>query len=336
MKNKASKMLLVLTLLISVIIAGCGNSSETAKGSSEDKNKPIILGHVSATCEAPLFIAYENGYFKNRGLNVELFKIPETADKKEILATNKVNVTDGVLATWLKALEQGVDMKFTGGTHTGCISMITLPNSDIKKIQDLKGKTVGVSGAIGGGAMNYAFRALVKAGLDPQKDVIWKSYPSPQMLAALEKGEIVAAAGGDTLNLIWVNEGKAALLASMAKDDGFKDETCCLIAFNSQYIAQNPETAKAITEAINEATNWVKQHPEEAAKILVDKKHVLGTVELNTDIIKSYRWNPDLNDAKTALHDSATEFKQAGILGSDADTENYVSRYFVDLAGLGK
>lgn len=336
MKKKTIVSLLVLSMLLSLAAAGCGQKEEAAGTGSPagDKAKPVILGHVAAVCEAPLFIAYEKGFFKEKGVEVELFRIPESADKKEILATNKVNVTDGVLQTWLKALEAGVDMKFTGGTHTGCISMVALAQSPINSVNDLKGKVIGVSGAIGGGTMNYAYRALIKAGLDPQKDVTWKAYPAAQLITALEKGEIDAAAGGDTMNFIWVDEGKAKIIGSMANDPGTKNEICCLIAFNSEFIAQNPETAKAVTEAINKATKWVKENPEEAVRIMLDKQYTLGTQEINTEIIKSYDFDPDPERAKSALYTATKEFKEANILEPDADPDDFVKKYFVDIPGL--
>jgi len=98
--------------------------------------------------------------------------------------------------------------------------------------------------------------------------------------------------------------------------------------------AKHPDEARAITEAINEATQWVKQNPGQAAKIMVDKQYILGTVPLNTELLKSYDWDPSLAMAKEALSTSAKEFKAAGILGPDADIQNYVSRSFVNLPGL--
>ncbi|HBC91741.1 MAG TPA: hypothetical protein DCZ10_02240 [Pelotomaculum sp.] len=335
MKRKKIALLLLVSLLSGLMITGCGKQEQSATGTqANNQDTPVILGHVGSVCEAPLFIAYEKGFFQEKGVNVELSRIPEGADKKEILATNKNNVTDGVLQTWLKALEQGVDMKFTGGTHTGCISMVALSTSNINSATDLKGKIIGVSGAIGGGTMNYAYRALIKAGLDPQKDVTWKAYPSAQLLTALQKGEIDAAANGDTMNFTWAKEGSVKIIASMATDPGTKEEICCLIAFNSGYIAQNPEKAKAVTEAINKATKWTKENPEEAVRIMLDKKYTLGTQELNTEIIKSYDFNPSTEAAKSALYTATKEFKEAGILGPDVDPDAFVQKYFVDIPGL--
>jgi len=52
---------------------------------------------------------------------------------------------------------------------------------------DLKGKTIGVSGTIGGGSMNYAFRDIAYEGLDPQNDYQWVHIPRRRLYSLLWK-----------------------------------------------------------------------------------------------------------------------------------------------------
>ena len=47
---------------------------------------------------------------------------------------------------FLKPIEQGLDVKFTGGIHRGCLRVQAGANSNINKIQDLRGKRIGVPG----------------------------------------------------------------------------------------------------------------------------------------------------------------------------------------------
>ncbi len=44
----------------------------------------------------------------------------------------------------LKSAEQGLDVKITGGVHTGCLRIQAGANTDIKTVEDLRGKTIGV------------------------------------------------------------------------------------------------------------------------------------------------------------------------------------------------
>ena len=68
---------------------------------------------------------------------------------------------------WLKALEQGFDVKITAGTHGGC----TRPRGPeiapaSPRSRDLKGKTIGVSDLASPGK-NFFSILLHKEGIDP-------------------------------------------------------------------------------------------------------------------------------------------------------------------------
>lgn len=337
MKNKS--LILVSALVIAgLIAAGCAQpagDNKSAGTSAENKAKTIKLGHYGAVCEAPLFIAKEKDFFKNEGLDVELVK-GDYETNKEGLATGKLDATDGVLQQWLKPTEQGLDLKFTTGIHTGCISLIAPANSAAKSIKDLKGKTIGVSGGIGGGPMNYVFRLLLQAGLNPQSDVAWKNYPGPQLETALEKGEIDAAVTGDTLAIGWVKKGKAKVIASMAKDAPFSNEICCLLGFNGKFLKDDQKSVTALTNAIHESAKWVAQNPDEAAKIMVEKQYILGTPELNAALLRDYKYEPGVEQGKQALGIAIKEFKQAGILGPKTNEEEVLKKVFVELPGVEK
>lgn len=149
-----------------------------------------------------MFAAYENGYFKEEGLDVELIK-GDHATLKESLATGKIDATDGVLQQWIKPVEQGLNVKFTAGIHNGCLQVLLPKNSPIKSVKDFKGKT------IGGGPMNMTSRLLFQAGLDVKKDVSWRAFPAAELELALEKGEVDIIALPDPLAQIIVDKGKA-------------------------------------------------------------------------------------------------------------------------------
>ena len=50
-------------------LSGCGRPPEKVAGRTHVK-----IGWIGLVCEAPLFAAYENGYFKDEGLDAEMVK----------------------------------------------------------------------------------------------------------------------------------------------------------------------------------------------------------------------------------------------------------------------
>ncbi len=342
-KTKGISLLLVGSLLAGTLLitSGCGEKKTAEKepagkpttvASGEKSLKKVRIGNFGTTCEAPIFAAYEQGFFREEGLDAELIK-GDHQTLKESLATGKIDATDGVLQQWIKPVEQGLNVKFTGGLHTGCLQVLLPKNSPIKSVKDFKGKTIGVP-AIGGGPMNMVARLLYKEGLDTKKDVTWRAFPAAELELALEKGEVDIIALPDPLAQITVDKGKAISFVNMATDPRFKDEYCCLVVINGKVVEEDPQTAAAITRAILKGAKWVSENPEAAAKMEVDKKYVPGDAETNGKVLAGYNYVPSVAGGEKALYTAAKELQGIGILDPATNTEELAKNSFVKLEGV--
>ena len=59
----------------------------------------------------------------------------------------------------LKPIEQGLDVKITGGVHSGCLRVQAGASSEIKTAADLKGKKIGIP-TMGSPPFLFASRVL--------------------------------------------------------------------------------------------------------------------------------------------------------------------------------
>jgi NitT/TauT family transport system substrate-binding protein len=315
------KYLVLFLILITVL---CAFSAEPVK---------IRLVYNGNNCEAPIFVAYEKGFFKDAGINVEIVKGDYNVSKEGI-ALGKVDAAAGLILQWLKPVEAGLDIKFVLGVHTGCISIVTLKDSPVKSIDDLKGKVIGVSGGIGAGAMNFGFRVLNKYKIKPQTEAEWRDYPAPQLITALEKGEISAAITSDTLAFGWINEGKAKPLLIMATDENFKNEICCVTGIRGGFIKDHPKESVKFTKTILKAAKWIQANKAETAKIITEKKYVPGTAEFQLQLLNAYDFNASVKRGEDALTEAVNEFKRVDLFDKNLDTQKVVSRIYVKLKGV--
>lgn len=334
LKNHCVLYLLISLLIVGVLLmaAGCGNNQNAQPAQNQNAAKKIKVGYAGAACEAFIYAAYEKGFFKEEGLDVELVKV-DFETLKEALTTGKIQASDGMPMKWVKPFEQGIDATFTAGIHTGCFQLLVPKGSDIKTPADLKGKIIGVN-AMGDAPMIFSMRVLFQAGLDPKKDIEWRAYPPTELGGALERGEVSAIALNDPLAQMNVDSGKTVKLVSTAEDLPFKNEYCCMVTVGGKFIREDPAGAAAVTRALMKGAKYVSEHPDEIAQLAVEKKYVPGNPELISRLLKSYNYIPSVDGGKKALDLAITEMKAIGVLDPNTSEEELKAKAFTPLEGV--
>jgi NitT/TauT family transport system substrate-binding protein len=304
------------------VLTSCGPSSSTGTSGS---NK-VRVGYIGLTCEAPIFTAYEKGFFKEEGLDVSLVKC-EWANYKDVLALGGFDVTHHLVMYFLKPVGQGLDVKFTGGIHRGCLRVQALAGGNIKSITDLRGKRIGIPG-MGTPPFIFAHRALAAHGIDPGKEISWTVFPAGELGLALSKGEVDAVADSEPIGSLLLAGGKVKNIADQAVDAPYNNEYCCAVLVNGKFLAAQPKAAAAATRALLKAAKWVEKNPAAAARMSVEKKYLASNPELNTVAIASLRYAPSVSGAEAAVKSAAAEMKRAGMLNAGTDVNDLAKRAF--------
>jgi NitT/TauT family transport system substrate-binding protein len=287
---------------------------------------------VGITCEAPIFSAVEKGFFKEEGLDVSLVKC-DWRNYKDVLALGGYDVTHHLVMYFLKPIEQGLDVKFTGGIHRGCLRLQASAKGNVRSVQDLRGKRIGVPG-MGTPPFIFASRVLGSQGIDIKKDVTWLVFPAGELGLAIDKGEVDAVANSEPIGSMLLAAGKVRHLADQATDMPYKDEYCCAVLVSGKFLAKNPKASAAATRALLKAAKWVETNPAEAARLSVEKKYLASTAEHNAVAISHLRYVPSVSGAEIAVKLASAEMKVAGMLSPSTDVEGLARRSFVQLEGV--
>ena len=321
------KLITAATLSV-LIMAGCNKN----RGSTPRLSNTVRVGYVGITCEAPIFSAVENGFFKEEGLDVKLVKC-EWANYKDVLALGGFDITHHLVMYFLKPIEQGLDVKFTGGIHRGCLRVQAPVNGKINTVGDLRGKRIGVPG-MGTPPFIFANRVLGAHGIDPAKEITWRVFPAGELGLALDKGEVDAVADSEPIGSLLVAQGKVKNVADQAQDAPYKDEYCCAVIVNGKFLAANPKAAAAATRALLKGAKWVEANPAAAARLSVEKKYLASNPELNTVAILHLRYVPSVSGAEAAVNSAAAEMKVAGMLSPSTNVAELGKRAFAHLDGV--
>src|SRR5256714_12089062 len=302
-----------LHTLIMAVVSGILLLSACDKKAGSGESMKVRVGYIGLTCEAPIFTAVEKGFFKEEGLDVSLVKC-DWKNYKDVLALGGYDVTHHLVMYFLKPVEQGLDVKFTGGIHRGCLRVQAGSNGNIQSIKDLKGKIVGVPG-LGTPPFMFATRVMAANGVDPSKDVQWRVYPAGELGLALDRGLVDAVADSEPIGSLLLAQGKVRNIADQAADPPYKDEYCCAVIVHGKFLAQNPKAAAAATRALLKAAKWVDTNPAAAARLSVEKKYILSSPELNAVALSHLHYLPSVSGGEAAVGSAAAEMQRAGQLG---------------------
>ncbi|MDR0875984.1 MAG: ABC transporter substrate-binding protein [Clostridiales Family XIII bacterium] len=298
-------------------------SSAPAEQVTEFKYGKIdIPGKDGALCGAPIYIAYDQGFFAEEGFDVTLI----SADAE----TRKIGLNNGTIPIvngdfqFFPSIEEGVKVKVVDGLHNGCIKFLVPKGSSIKTASDLKGKKVAVD-EIGGTPHQVASVWVEKAGISAKPEdgeVEFVVYSDGNLeLEALRSGDVEVAALWDPLGSIYTSgdDPEFEVLFDLSTDPTFAGKYCCFLYASSKVIDENPEYVSALLRAYHKAQEWIAENPKEAVEIISSKKYsAIEDIALAEELVKSYAY-PSLHD-----HEVGTQNVEEDV------------KYFVnELAGIG-
>jgi len=287
----------------SSISSGTGKESASSASGTATKykyGKIDIPGKDGSLCGAPIYIAYEKGFFAEEGFDVNLISA-DTETRKIGLNNGTIPIVNGDFQ-FFPSIEQGVQVKVVDGLHKGCIKIVVPKNSKIKTAADLKGKKIGVD-EIGGTPYQVASVWLENHGVvaKDNKDVTFVPYSDGNLeVEAAEKGDIDAAALWDPFGSLAVKNKNFQQIFDLSTDPIFADKYCCFLYASTKVLKENPEKVAALLRAYHKAQDWIHTNPEEAVDIISDKKYSdITDKKLAVELIKSYKYpsyseqNPD-------------------------------------------
>lgn len=246
---------------------------------------------------APLYVAVENNYFKDEGLDVELI-LTSGADKvSAAVLSGDVQIGFAGAESAIYVYEKGQKdylQIFSGLTKRDGQFILARNPIDNFSLENLKGQEILVGRSSGMPALNF-LNALKKANIDPNDININYSVD----FAALS-GTFIGGTG-DFVNLFEPNalklekENYGYVVESIGKLSGEMPYTAFYA--KKSYIEKNTETIKSFTKAINKGLNYVKTASNEDIANIIYKQFPDTSLADLTLLVKRYKDNDSWLDS---------------------------------------
>ncbi len=140
----------------------------------------------------PIYTAAEAGFFKQKGISLEVITMRGGPAAANALISGDVDLVTGALEQALKMKAKGQDIKVIASIqHKSPFAIVVPVDSPVKSLADLKGKTIGVTAV--GSSSDVQLRGYMRQqGMDPEKDFQIAGLGA-SILPAFERGQVPAA-----------------------------------------------------------------------------------------------------------------------------------------------
>jgi NitT/TauT family transport system substrate-binding protein len=172
----------------------------------------LTLAHVAINPGQGLFwIARDASLLTKYGFTAEVVLIPGSPRTVQALIAGDVDYIVAGTAAVLRARMQGADtVMIAGALSSSSQRILVKPDAPMQGINDLKGKTIGVT-QYGSAGDTFLRTGLKKAGLKESDVTVLQMGGTPGVAQALEAGRIEVGVLGDS-SMLLVFQGKARQL----------------------------------------------------------------------------------------------------------------------------
>jgi NitT/TauT family transport system substrate-binding protein len=245
-------------------------------GAGQAQNKPLKKVRVGVpsvgVANIIIFIAKEGKLYEKYGLDAEVITVNGSGIGSKALISGGIDIIPIATPTVIAANLAGADMQILAHTMPGVVhAMMVKP--EIKRVEDLKGKKIGVSSL--GSLTDFLVRTIArKKGLNPDRDLTFIVMGGDaERLTALRAGAVDASA------MSHPGYGRARRLGFQMLWDSAKE-----IDYPWMEITTRRETIKKDRDLV---TNYMKAHLEGIALFKKDpefsKRVIKKTLRMDED-----------------------------------------------------
>ncbi|MSP53406.1 MAG: hypothetical protein EXR81_04035 [Gammaproteobacteria bacterium] len=230
-------------------------------------NKPltIILDWFVNPQHAPIVIAQEKGFFKRYGLTVNIIQPADPADAVKLVAADQADIGIDYQPELYLQVANGLPLVRIGTLIDSPLRVVaTFQSGDIKTMADLKNKKIGVSiSGVGDAILDTMLRYN---HVDPTSvELINVNYNLVQALLSKQVAAISGAQRNFEIPELALAHHPARVFYPEQNGVPNYDE---LIFVANKNNLHDPRLL-AFMQAIDEATQYIKQHPKESWQLLI-------------------------------------------------------------------
>jgi|WetSurMetagenome_2_1015567.scaffolds.fasta_scaffold147115_1 NitT/TauT family transport system substrate-binding protein len=315
-------LIAVIILVIVVILSSFLylNSQKTYKGNIES----ITMAYVTDIAYTPIFVAQDQNYFAENGLNVTLKHYNSGADATKGLLNDEVDIagaSEFVLCA--QALANSSLYTFGSFCRTNHFYLVARTDTGISSISDLKGKTLGVP--LGTNAEFYLGLFLQKNDINLNQVNLHNIAPFAQTPNVLANGTVDAA----VVFQPYINQingllgNQTVMWPIQGGQQAYIDAVC-----SRSFAQAHPELITRFLKALVQAEDFTNSNQDQAMSIL---NNALNFTSSNTAADWSnYQFSISLDQSQILAMQLEAQWLIGNNLTNATSIPNFLNYIYID------
>lgn len=324
------KKFLCLTLTALLLI---GSLTACGTKESNDLTKVTLSEVAHSIFYAPMYVAMEEGYFKEEGIDLELVTAFGADKVTTAVLSGEADIAFMGSESTIYVYNQNAEdylVNFAQLTQRAGNFLVAREPMENFRWTDLKGSNV--LGGRKGGMPQMVFEYILKKhGIDPEKDVmIDQNIDFGSTAAAFSGGKGDFTVEFEPSATALETEKAGYVVASLGEASGYVPYTA--FSAKKSYIQQNPEIIQSMTNALQKGMEYVNTHtPEEIAKVIQPQFQETDLAQITT-MVKRYHeqdtWKENLIFEQEAFDLLQSILTEAGELEKTTPYDALVTTVF--------
>lgn len=231
------------------------------------QSEPLRIAYAAVGSFQPFFIAQEKGWFEEAGLTVELVPGGNPQENMARLMSGEVHAAGSGLTPAIAAVAGGAPIQIISGNQTmgeePTTGLIVRADSSYQKVSDMAGKTIGVQGLQGTGALMVS-RALVAEGSAPGA-VSLTHMPPETHIDNLRNGNVDGVVSFALFYELAARSDEFRVLEDAY--DVVKGAPGIVYVSSTRAIAERGEDLARLVEVMDRASQYANENPDEVRAV---------------------------------------------------------------------
>ena len=277
----------------------------------------VTIGHLPIVGDLPVFVAYEQNFFKDEGLDVQLIEMHSGNEAINALVTGRTQMHGTVGCSSLFTIQAKSPGKLkvimsTEETEDKFGASIIVRNDlTLRSLRELKGKKLGTYSGL---THLLTAKLILQRFMDPETDIEIVQVEPRLQIQALAAKQFDCLLSIEPYPTIAIEKGVGRVLEPNVRSRFIVSPFWAAgTVVSTQFAQENPDICRKLIWAMGKAVDFIEEHEREARQCIPKYTPLSETIAAK---VRLYQWSKLGEEDRSAAQELADKYFEAGLVQS--------------------